>query len=137
MTDSDGDVGWPDWAGVLLICLVALLAALLEALLVPFYLGTVIAPVSVVGGVVGNVVLPRMARALVPRTLVAALPFLVWLVVVIGFGVVARPEGDVILPGAPHAVEWVVYGLLLGGGLAGTVTVVMSAPPPANRRVSR
>jgi hypothetical protein len=48
----------------------------------------------------------------------------------IGFGVMARPEGDVILPGAPGTVEAVVYGVLLGGALAGTVSVVTSAPPP-------
>jgi hypothetical protein len=122
-----------DWAGVVLICLVAALAAVLEALYVPFYIGTTIAPVAVLGAVVSNAVLPRMARTLVPTTPAAALPFLAWLVVIIGFGVVARPEGDVILPGAPGKVEAVVYGVLLGGALAGTVSVVTSAPPPAPR----
>jgi hypothetical protein len=118
-----------DWAGVVLICLVAALAAVLEALYVPFYIGTTIAPVAVLGAVVSNAVLPRMARSLVPTTPAAALPFLAWLVVIIGFGVVARPEGDVILPGAPGTVEAVVYGVLL----AGTVSVMTSAPPPAPR----
>lgn len=122
-----------DWAGVVLICLVAALAAVLEALYVPFYIGTIITPIAVLGALVSNAVLPRMARTLVPTTLAAALPFIAWLVVIIGFGVVARPEGDVILPGAPGSVEAVVYGVLLGGALAGTVSVVTSAPPPARR----
>ena len=136
--DRAREPNWLDWAGVLLICLVAILAALLEALLVPYYIGTVVVPVAVVAAVVSNVLLPRMARALVPRTIAAALPFLAWLVVIIGFGVVTRPEGDVILPGAPRGVEYVVYAVLLGGALAGTVTVVTSAPPPGSRgRVSR
>jgi hypothetical protein len=135
--EPDRPVGWLDWAGVVLICLVAILAALFEALLVPYYVGTVIMPVSVVAAILGNVLLPRMARALVPRTLAAALPFLAWLVVVVGFGVLARPEGDVILPGNPHAVEYVVYGMLLCGGVAGTVTVVASAPGPQAGRLNR
>jgi hypothetical protein len=128
-----------DWAGVVLICAVAALAAVLEALFVPYYIGTVIAPFAVVGALVSNAVLPRMARTLVPTTAAAALPFVTWLVVIVAFGVVARPEGDVILPGAPGAVEAVVYGVLLGGALAGTVSVVTSAPPPARtrRRVTR
>lgn len=125
--------GLPDWAGVALICAVAALAAVLETLFVPFYLGTVIAPFAVLGALVSNTVLPRMARTLVPTTTGAVLPFLSWLVVIIGFGVVARPEGDVILPGAPGTVEAVVYGVLLGGALAGTVSVVTSAPPPVRR----
>lgn len=125
--------GLLDWAGVALICGVAALAAVLETLFVPFYIGTVIAPFAVLGALVSNAVLPRMARTLVPTTTGAVLPFLTWLVVIIGFGVVARPEGDVILPGAPGAVEAVVYGVLLGGALAGTVSVVTSAPPPVRR----
>jgi hypothetical protein len=126
-----------DWAGVALICAVAALAAVFEALYTPYYIGTVIAPFAVLGALVSNAVLPRMARTLVPTTLGAVLPFLTWLVVIIGFGVVARPEGDVILPGAPGAVEGVVYAVLLGGALAGTVSVVTSAPPPARKSLSR
>ena len=122
-----------DWAGVALICAVAALAAVLEALFVPFYIDSVIAPFAVLGALVSNAVLPRMARTLVPTTLAATLPFLAWLAVIVGFGVIARPEGDVILPGAPGSVEAVVYGVLLGGALAGTVSVVTSAPPPARR----
>lgn len=125
--------GLVDWAGVVLICAVAALAGVLEALFTPYYIGKVIAPFAVLAALASNAVLPRMARALVPTTLAAVLPFLTWLVVIIAFGVVARPEGDVILPGAPGKVEAVVYGVLLGGALAGTVSVVTSAPPPVRR----
>jgi hypothetical protein len=42
-----------------------------------------------------------------------------------------RPEGDVVLP-AGNGLQWVSYGVLLGGAVAGAVTVVRSgARPPA------
>jgi hypothetical protein len=123
-----------DWVGVALLAASAALAGLLEVLLVPLYVGSVILPVAVLFAVVGNVALPRLARVLVPRTLAAGAPFGAWLLVVVLFGVVTRPEGDVILPGSPSSVEFVTYGVLLGGTLAGTVTLVMLAPPPATRR---
>lgn len=129
-----------DWFGVALIGACAVLAAIIAALLVPLYAGTVIVPVSVVLAVGGNVLFPVLARRLVPRTAAALVPLLAWLVAIIWFGVVTRPEGDVILPGAPRGAEVVTYLVLLGGALAGTVTVVLTTPPPATRdrgRVSR
>ena len=81
-----------------------------------------------VGALASNVALPRLARTLVPSTLAAGLPFLSWLVVVIGFGLIARPEGDVIVPGAPAAAEYVGYGVVLGGALAGAITVATTSP---------
>ena len=59
------------------------------------------------------------------------MPLLAWLAVVVGFGVLARPEGDVILPGG--GLQWITYGVVLGGALAGTVTVVLSGPPQVSR----
>lgn len=122
-----------DWAGVVLVTLSGALSAFIETLLVPLYVGSVIAPVSVVLALVGNVGLPRMAHVLVPRTAVALLPFLGWLAVIVGFGVLTRPEGDVILPGSPTAAEFVTYALLGVGVIAGTATIVALAPPPAVR----
>ena len=134
MNAADGSApSWLDWAGVLVIALCGVLAAFLEALLVPLYLGSVIFPVAVLFSLVSNAGLPRLSRALVPRTAAAIAPFLTWLAVMIFFGVLARPEGDVILPGAPTGAELVTYGVLLGGAIVGTVTIVQTSPPPPSR----
>lgn len=114
------------WLGVALVCGCALLAGLLESLLTPLYSGGHLVPVAVLFAIASNVVLPRMARTFVPTLLGTALPFVAWLVVLVGFGILARPEGDVILPGGD--VQYVSYGVMLGGALAGVITVVTSAP---------
>jgi hypothetical protein len=124
-----------DRIGVGVLALCGVLAGVLSALLVPLYAGSTIMPVAVLVAVAANVALPRLARSLVPTTFAAALPFLGWLVVVLGFAFVTRPEGDVILPGG--SLQWVTYGVLLGGVAAGCVTLVLTTPPPApvrNRR---
>jgi hypothetical protein len=121
-----------DWAGVALVTLCAALAALIEALLVPLYAGTVVVPVAVLLTLVGNVALPRMARTLVPTTFASAVPLLAWLLVMFLF-LYGRPEGDVAFPSRPGAVEWVFYGTLFGGVLAGIVAVVAGMPPPATK----
>jgi MFS-type transporter involved in bile tolerance (Atg22 family) len=116
--------GW-DWLGVALLTGCGALAALLEALLVPLYLGSVVFPVAVVLALVSNVVLPWLAHQLTSSTAAMVAPLAVWLIVVFGFGGVSRPEGDVILPGSPNTLEFVTYGVLLGGAVAGLVTVLM------------
>ncbi len=116
-----------------LIVLCAALLAVLEALLVPVYVGSVIVPVAVVLAVAGNILLPRLARALIPTMAAALAPFAAWLVVMVGFGVLARPEGDVIMPGSPSSAVYVTYAVLLGGALVGTVTLVWLAPPPVTK----
>jgi len=131
MTDRLG------WVGVAVVALAGALAALLEAFLVPLYAGSVIVPVSVVLAVAGNVALPRMARALVPRTGASLVPVLSWLVVMLGF-LFGKPEGDVVFPGAPTGAELTFYGTVFGGVLAGLATVALSVPPPVRREdVSR
>lgn len=117
-----------------LVTLSGALAGMLEALLVPLYAGATILPLAIVLAVVSNVALPRLARALVPRTAAALAPFVAWLIVMIGFGTIGRPEGDVILPGSPGSVAAVTYGVLIAGTLAGTVTVVWLTPPPQTRK---
>jgi hypothetical protein len=132
----DENTAWA-WVGVALLCGCAVLAALLTLFLVPIYAGTVLVPVAVVLALATNIVLPRLARTLIPTTGAAMLPFASWLIVVIAVGALTRPEGDIVLPGGGGALEWVSYGVLLGGPLAGTVTVVLSSgagrpsPPPA------
>ena len=125
------------WAGVALVSACAVLAAVLEALLVPLYAGSVVVPVAVVLAVAGNVALPRMAHALVPRAAAGLAPLLAWLAVMLLF-LQGRPEGDVVFPGQPAGAEWTFYGTLFGGALAGMVAVASSAPAPVRRdRVSR
>jgi hypothetical protein len=92
---------------------------------VPLYAGASLVPVTVLFAIGGNLALPRLARGLLDSTVAAAAPFLAWLVVVIGIGLTPRPEGDVILPGGGKGVEWVGYGVLLGGALAGTLSVAV------------
>jgi hypothetical protein len=118
--------GVTGWLALLLICLSAALAGLLEAVFVPLYAGSSLVPVAVVAAVATNVALPLLARSVLPTMVGVTAPFLVWLVVLVGFGVVARPEGDVILPGGD--AQWVSYGVLLGGALAGTLTVMAYGP---------
>jgi hypothetical protein len=126
-----------DWVGVTVVTLCGALAGLLETLLVPLYVGAVVLPISVVFALATNVAFPRMARSFVPSTFAALAPFFAWLAVAFFFGSVARPEGDVILATSPHALEFVTYGLLLGGALAGTATVIWLTPPPTPVRPRR
>ena len=128
---ADHRTGVLDWVGVLLVCLCAVLAAPFEALLVPLYAGSVPIPVAIALAVASNVAFPLLSRNLIPTLLATGLPFLAWLVVMIGFGVFVRPEGDVILPGGSD--QWVSYGVMLGGALAGMITVVTAAPPARSR----
>lgn len=121
-----GDSTGLAWVGVAVLCSSSVLAALLDLFLVPLYAGSVLVPVAVPIAIASNIALPRLARVLVENTLAAALPFLFWLLVVVVVGVLPRPEGDVVLPGGGGALQWVSYGVLLGGALAGTVTVVLS-----------
>jgi len=121
----DDSAGWA-WVGVALLCCCAVLAAVLAVFLVPLYAGSVLVPVAVPIAVATNVVLPRLARALIQTPPATLAPFLSWLLAVIVVGVLPRPEGDVVLPGGQGALQWVSYGVLLGGALTGTVTVVLS-----------
>jgi hypothetical protein len=121
-----------EWAGVLVVCGCAVLAGLLELFLVPLYSGSTLVPVTVLLAVASNVLLPRLSRALVPSTIAAVLPFLLWLVVIFAIGLSPRPEGDVVLPGG-GGVQWVSYGVVVGGFVAGVVTVVQTASSPRSR----
>ncbi len=122
-----------DWLGVAVLACAGALAALLEAVLVPYYIDGVIAPVAIVLAIASNLALPWLAGQLIPRTAARLLPFLAWLAVMVAFGVIGRPEGDVILPGSPHSEEYVGYAVLLGGALVGTITQVLLNPAPTSR----
>lgn len=117
------------WAGVALVTVSGAFAAWLESLLVPYYVGSVVVPFCIVFALASNWFLPRLARALIPSVVAAALPFAAWLAVVLFVSASSRPEGDVILPGG-GAVEYVGYGLMLAGALVGTISIVTSTPGP-------
>jgi hypothetical protein len=112
-------------AGIVLLCLAAIVAAALQLFLVPLRDGTVIVPVSVLFAAVSNVVLPRLGRAFADRTGAMVAPFVAWLVPMVLLALTARPEGDVIIPGGGNE-QWVYYLALLAGGIAGMVTVAVS-----------
>jgi hypothetical protein len=122
--------GW-DWFAVALLAACGVLAGLLETLLVPLYVGATVFPIAVVLALITNVLLPWLARIAVPKTPAVLAPFLGWLLAVLGFGTVGRPEGDVILPGSPSTLEFVTYGVMFGGFLAGLVTVLWLTTPRA------
>jgi hypothetical protein len=121
-----------DRLGVGLLCLCAALAGLLELLLVPLYAGSSLVPIAVLLAIASNIALPRMSRALIDRTGAAVLPFLSWLIVIGVIALMPRPEGDVILPAGSVGVQLVGYGVLLGGSMAGTITVVVSGAARAS-----
>ena len=114
-------------AGVVLCCVSAALAAVVAVLLTPFYVGSVIVPIAVLVAIASNIVLPLIARNLVGSTLAAALPLIVWIVVVVVLSL-PRPEGDVLLPGGKGGQLAVSYGVVLTGVVAGMVTLTLSNP---------
>jgi hypothetical protein len=118
-----------DWGGVAAYTAIGVLAALLEVFLLPLYVGSVIVPLSIVLAVVGNVAGPWLSRSLVGSTTGAVLPFLAWVLVVLVLAMLPRPEGDVIVPGA-GSVELVFWGTLIGGTVAGLITIVVTTPTP-------
>ncbi len=90
----------PDWLGVALLCACSVLAAILELMFIPLYAGTVLIPAAVVGAVVGNALLPRLAWALVPSMRAAALPLLAWLVVMLAVVLLPGPKATSSCPAA-------------------------------------
>jgi hypothetical protein len=124
--EDDDVLGWIA-VGVLTAC--GALSALLESMLIPLYAGRVLVPVAVVFAFASNIALPRLARAAIARTSAAIAPFAGWLLVILVLNAFTRPEGDVIYPGG-KGLQWVTYGVILGGALAGTVSIVLSVPPP-------
>ena len=119
--------------GVALPCLAAVVAAFLEVLLTPLYVGSVIVPVCIVAAVVSNVAFVVLAFRSAESIPVAALPTLLWVVVVLGLSATG-PGGDVLLSTGGHGQSAVTYGFIASGLVAGTITVVrMAGQLPARR----
>ena len=102
-----------------------LLAGVVDVMFVPLYVGSTPLYLAVLITVVGNVVLPLVGIAASGRTVGGVMPLLGWLAVVVVLST-SRPEGDVLLPGGT-SLQYVTYGMLLGGVLAGIVTVAVAA----------
>jgi hypothetical protein len=101
------------WAYALVLLLTVLLA-LWGAFLVPFRVGGVLVPVSLVIAVVGNVLVGR-AGARVAGSTGAVVPGLLWVAVTLVLSS-RRAEGDVVVPG-----DAVGLAFLLTGALASAV----------------
>jgi hypothetical protein len=124
--------GWA-WVGVAVCTAAAVLAALVESMLIPLYVGSVIIPLAPLLAIGLNVLLVYVGRFAVHRMIGGLLPFLGWLAPVLILSGVPRPEGDVIYPGGSGLLAFVSYGVVLGGGLAGAGTLVLTAPQPTMR----
>lgn len=91
--------------------------AVLECFLLPLRIGSTPVPISIPIAMLANVGLPALAYRLTASRAAAALPVMVWIVVVI-LASVPRPEGDVIVTGT-----WRGVGLLILGAVAGAYAV--------------
>ena len=96
--------------------------ALVEVLWLPWRVGGVPVPVSLLVAVVGNLLLVDAARRLSGSRLVAVLPAVVWLVVAVA-GTMRRPEGDLLLPGGDAVTQTLTLGFLLVGVVAAAFAV--------------
>ena len=135
MRAPEQPVGVVDWVGVGLLVGCAALLAALEVFLVSLYAGSIVMPVSVGLAIVGNVALPRLAFGLTGSIIAAGAPFVTWLVVLFTVGLLPRPEGDIIVPGA-GAPEFVYFATLFGGIIAGAVMLVVCATPAMPKAVA-
>jgi hypothetical protein len=120
-------------AAVVLFTVLGAMSAGLEILLVPFYIGGVIFPVTLVLAVVGNAFLASGLRALVGSAGLASLPLVAWILVVFFMGFANDSKGDVLLPGYGQG-QYVALGLPLVGLLAGFVSLFLEPRP---RRLSQ
>ena len=111
--------------------------ALVEVFWLPWRLGGIPVPISLVAAVFGNVLLVGAARRLSGSRLVAVLPALVWLGIAVA-SASRRPEGDLLLPGGDTATQTINLGFLLVGVVAAAFAVGRAlGTPPAGRAVSR
>jgi len=116
---------------------VAAWLALVEVFWLPWRVGGVPVPISLVAAVVGNLLLVSWARRLSGSRLVAVLPALVWLGIALA-AASRRPEGDLLLPGGDAVTSTLNLGFLLVGVVAAAFAVGRAlGAPTARPAVSR
>ncbi len=129
-----GRVGWA--AGAVAV---AGWLALVQVFWLPLRIAGVLVPLSALGAVVGNLLLPAAAHRLSGSRVVGLLPALVWAVVAVA-AMVRTPEGDLVLTGG-GATGTTNLLFLLGGLVAAAVSVggVLGArrDPPVRRSPGR
>ena len=111
---------------------VAVWLALVEVFWLPWRVGGVPVPVSVLAAVVGNLLLVDAARRLSGSRLVAVLPAVVWLAIAVT-AAMRRPEGDLLLPGGDAVTSTVNLGFLLLGVVAAAFAVGRALGTPVVR----
>ena len=120
-------LGWS-----VLAVVVATWLALVEVFWLPWRVGGVPVPVSVLAAVVGNLLLVDAARRLSGSRLVAVLPAVVWLAIAVT-AAMRRPEGDLLLPGGDALTSTVNLGYLLLGVVAAAFAVGRALGTPVVR----
>jgi hypothetical protein len=111
---------------------VAVWLTLVEVFWLPWRVGGVPVPVSVLAAVVGNLLLVDAARRLSGSRLVAVLPAVVWLAIAVT-AAMRRPEGDLLLPGGDAVTSTVNLGFLLLGVVAAAFAVGRALGTPVVR----
>jgi hypothetical protein len=118
---SPHPVRWTTGGWAVLAVVLAGWLALVEVFWLPLRVGRVLLPVSILAAVVGNLLLPAVARRRSGSRLVALLPAIVWMTVALA-ATIRRPEGDLVLVGGGAAGTVNLAFLLLG-----TVSAVIGA----------
>lgn len=102
-------------AAYALVLVLTVQLAVWGSFLVPLRIGATLAPVAWAVALVGNVVLGMSGGRLLGRA-GAGVPALLWLVVAFTFGS-RRAEGDLIVPGTPAGLIFLLLGAF-GGAVA-------------------
>jgi hypothetical protein len=111
---------------------VAAWLTLVEVFWLPWRLGGVPVPVSLLAAVAGNLLLVGAARRLSGSRLVAVLPAVVWLVIAVS-AAMRRPEGDLLLTGGDALTSTLNLGFLLLGVVAAAFAVGRALGTPTVR----
>jgi hypothetical protein len=129
MTRLTGVLGWG-----LAAVVVSGWLALVEVFWLPLRIGGVLVPLSVVGAVVGNLLLTAGAHRLSGSRVVGVLPAFVWLAIAVA-AMMRTPEGDLVLTGG-GAIGTINLGFLLLGVTAAAFGVgrILAGPRPTPAR---